>query len=959
MTEHGVTDAQWEQLKGIVADALEREPAQRAAFLDSACVGDVDLRHEVQALLDIEDETDSYFEVTTQSGAPVRETDGVSRTIGRYTTRRVIASGGMGTVYEAVQDNPKRLVALKVLRHGAASKTALKRFHHEAEILGRLLHPNIAQIHDAGMFDEGGGAQPYFAMELVKGRPLVAYCESKGLATRDRLELFVKICNAVQYAHHKGVIHRDLKPDNILVDDFGEPKVLDFGVARTTDSDIQLTTVHTDISQIIGTVPYMSPEQVTGDPTDLDTRSDVYSLGVVVYELLCGQLPHDLRDKSVPDALRVIQESNPRPLSSISRVYRGDIDTIVSKALEKDKDRRYQTAAELAADIGHYLANEPIIARPASTFYQLRKFARRNRTLVGGFAAVLVVSLLGTIVALALAVQARSEAAKATAVSHYLMEMLADLSHADEVYGIGTPDPRGAVTEVSELADRAAERLETALAEWPAIRADMHFGLALAYWGLGDSMSQHRQFRKAYELRADTLGNDHPDTLLARLWLMEELVYNKGYLAAVPEIREVARRLRDVCGEGDPRTLMANNRQAEFLAKAGRLDESEKLFQQTLQLIREHLDENHRLLFMTEPGFAGHALTPLGKDDKAELLLRNALARSRRVLPGNDAAVARIVGLLLASLVAQSKHADADEVWIEFRSEPDLGEDSLGRALSHERWLGYFMGEPASSRLPEAEAVLRDALGRSEAALGKESKGTLATMHSLADRLREWERFGEAELLYREALEGRRRLLGPYDQKTLGTLRGVAASVWAQERYDEGEVLWQELITGQEHANGVEHRFTIFARNMLAWKLAWRGPTKLDKAEVLAREASETSKRVLGEEDELTLLTANTLAVVLHRQGRNVDAVELFEEIFATARRIYKDGRWLLSVGPQHYGRALIELARYEDAEAVLLHAHEGLEVTSPQWKKQAVLTTLIELYEAWDMPEKAAEYRD
>jgi serine/threonine protein kinase len=281
-----LTDPQWEQLKGIVADALDREPARRAAFLDSACGGDVELRRQAEALLEIEDDADSYFEATTQSAAPVPGTDEVSRTIGRYTTRRVIASGGMGTIYEAVQDRPRRQVALKVLRHGAASSTALKRFRHEAEILGRLRHPNIAQIHDAGTFDEGAGVQPYFAMELVKGRPLIAYCEAAELGTHDRLNLFTKVCNAVQYAHYQGVIHRDLKPDNILVDDFGDPKVLDFGVARATDSDIQLTTVKTDIGQLIGTVPYMSPEQVTGDPADVDTRSDVYSLGVVLYELL-------------------------------------------------------------------------------------------------------------------------------------------------------------------------------------------------------------------------------------------------------------------------------------------------------------------------------------------------------------------------------------------------------------------------------------------------------------------------------------------------------------------------------------------------------------------------------------------------------------------------------------------------------------------------------------------------
>jgi serine/threonine protein kinase len=278
-------------------------------------------------------------------------------------------------------------VALKVIKPGFATAETLRRFQHESQALGRLQHPGIAQIHEASTADTGFGPQPYFAMELIRGCALRQYAEEKHLDTRQRLELMAKICDAVEHAHQRGVIHRDLKPGNILVDETGQPKILDFGVARVTDSEVQLTT-HTDLGQLIGTLAYMSPEQVTGDPLVVDTRSDVYALGVILYELLAGKLPYAVDRKLLPEAVHVIREDEPARLSSINRTYRGDIETIVAKALEKDKARRYGSAAAFASDIRRYLADEPITARRPSASYQLQKLARRHKALVAGTAAV-------------------------------------------------------------------------------------------------------------------------------------------------------------------------------------------------------------------------------------------------------------------------------------------------------------------------------------------------------------------------------------------------------------------------------------------------------------------------------------------------------------------------------------------------------------------------------------------
>ncbi|MEO1130730.1 MAG: serine/threonine-protein kinase, partial [Planctomycetota bacterium] len=339
-------------------------------------------------------------------GGAVGAVLGPGSNVGRYTIERLLGEGGMGAVYAATQQRPKRTVALKLIRPGYATAKMLRRFEVESELLGRLKHPGIAQVYDAGVAQTPHGEQPFFAMELVEGVELTKYAEREQLGTRSRLELIAKIADAVEHAHQKGVIHRDLKPGNILVDASGQPKVLDFGVARSTDLDIQTTTMQTDVGALIGTVSYMSPEQASGDPTALDTRSDVYALSVVAYQLLAGRLPYDLGHKMIHEVVRIIREDDPTTLSSVNRTLRGDVETIISKGLEKEPGRRYQSASELADDIRRYLRDQPIAARAPSTMYQLGKFARRNKTLVGGTAAVFVVLLVGTIVSTTFAIRA-------------------------------------------------------------------------------------------------------------------------------------------------------------------------------------------------------------------------------------------------------------------------------------------------------------------------------------------------------------------------------------------------------------------------------------------------------------------------------------------------------------------------------------------------------------------------
>ncbi len=565
------------RLQDLFHQALELDATEREGLVDRLEAEESELGAKLRGLLQADDNGPPL--TSLRSEVPVDELlDGskaiepatsAPECIGDYRIVREVGRGGMGIVYEAVQENPRRRVALKVVNQRLTSPDVRRRFEYEGQILGLLQHPGIGQIHAAHPADDDGYA--YFAMEYVEGRPLLDHVRGAVLDRAERLQLFVRICAAIHHAHQKGIIHRDLKPSNILVTPDGQPKILDFGIARTVEADDAWMTLQTGTGQLVGTLAYMSPEQTERQGRELDTRSDIYTLGVVLYEMLTGRTPHDLGQKTLFEALRVIREETPVALGTRDRELQGDLETIVSMALAKEPDRRYDSAASLAADVERYLADEPIAARPPSTIYLIRKFTRRNRLLVGGLATLVVILCAATTVSVALMIEARTEATKALRTAKFVQRMFRSASPYE------TKGPDYTVRELLDefTADTAAE-----LAGEPEIEASLAgtVGMAYLYLDVLDKSLEHH--RRALELVVELEGPEAERAYVLRNSIAIILKKQGKHREAEAMYREVISGFTRLRGPEDYQTLRSKSNLGGLLVHDGRPDEARAVLEE-------------------------------------------------------------------------------------------------------------------------------------------------------------------------------------------------------------------------------------------------------------------------------------------------------------------------------------------------------------------------------------------
>jgi len=508
------------KLDELFYQAMGLEPGQRGAFLEAACEHDASMHQILERLLanaarthDVFEESPTDFIAASDSSTPDDSEELVGQTLGMesaggmqsgYEIQRLLGRGGMGVVYLARQRNPERHVALKVIRPELATPTWIRRLRHEAQVLAILNHPGIAHFYEMGAAD-GPVKRHFYAMEYVDGQPLTGFATAHNLKCNQRLELMGRVCEALQHAHDHGVIHRDLKPGNIIVDAAGQPKILDFGIARLTNASIEATTMHTAPGQIFGTLQYMSPEQASGETALADVRSDVYALGVILFELLCGRLPHELSQKQNWEAVRIIREEEPKRLGSVDRSLRGDVETIVSKALERDPTRRYLSARQMGEDIRRYLHNEPITARPPSTWYEVRKFASRNKTVVGFVAAIIVITTTGFIWSLVLLARVKDRNARATKLAETFSDVLTFADPSQNPYEFTSRDWLGAYNR----------QLDESFPDDDEVQARIGLKIGRGYVGIGEYATGVQRMERSYQafVRAREYGPRHRATL--------------------------------------------------------------------------------------------------------------------------------------------------------------------------------------------------------------------------------------------------------------------------------------------------------------------------------------------------------------------------------------------------------------------------------------------------------------
>ncbi len=978
MSEHKHQD-----LRRLFDLALAAAPQDRGALLNRECRGDAALKKRIEAMIAAA-EDDRFLSEPTQAHRPdelptadseagstamlasLLEEPGTR--IGPYKLLQLIGEGGFGSVFMAEQEKPvSRRVALKIIKLGMDTRQVVARFEQERQALAMMDHPNIAKVLDAGATETG---RPYFVMELVKGDPIVVYCDKNNLSIQDRLELFAQVCSAVQHAHTKGIIHRDIKPSNILVStQDGRPytKVIDFGIAKATQSKLTEKTLFTEHKALIGTPEYMSPEQAEGS-LDIDTRTDVYSLGVLLYELLTGSTPFnstELRSAAYAEIQRIIREVDPpKPSTRLSNnadtiatvaarrhtepkrlgtMVRGELDWIVMKALEKDRQRRYETASSLAADVRRYLAGEAVVAAPASTAYRFKKFIRRNRLTVTAGSAVALALLVGVAafawqanvarkqrdiavvaqiaeaeqrkVAEAARTEASQRAAELKVVADFQADMLARI------------DPVRAGQQLSEdirTQFRDSFNDSEATKDQPAASKNDKDAQVASFekqWARINTADAARNLIDGTVLKPAIASIDakFKDQPLVDASLRQSLatVYRELGLfdAAVPLQTAAFTTRRQLLGEEHRETLRSMN-------NMGMLFEYQGDFAQAEPYLRESMEKCRRVLGIDDPvtlaavSNYAYLLEDKGNLADAEPLYREALEGRRRVLGTDSNETLMSVNNLGYLLMSRGKSAEAEPYFREaYESRKRLFGEDDPQTLVPLNNLALVLQR--QGRLAEAEPFYRESLAKRRQLLGEEHPQTLTAIHNMGFLMNAQGKDVEAEVYFQDAVEKHRRLLGDKHPQTLGSINSMANLLRSRGKFAEAETLTRLVLTNLRAAVGEEHQNTLASLVNLGSLL--RLQEKLAEAEPYLQEAIDKSRRALGQEHQVTFNAIAAMGKLRLDQGRLNDAEVFVQEALDLRRRVLGESHpdTLISVIAQ--GELRVAQSRFAEAVTVLI----------------------------------------
>lgn len=988
-----------------VADLPDEE---RESCLAANCSGDKDMRGFVEQLLSHDANGMGGF-LCQPVFTPVPEESAdagqaLPQRVGGYAIIRKLGEGGMGVVYEARQEHPSRRVAIKIVQPGLVTPQLVRRFEHEAQFLARMKHPGIAQIYEAGIAQEAGHTRPYFAMEFVEGTVLTEYAAKNNLSLKERAILLTKVCDAAQHAHQKGIIHRDLKPANILVDTTGQPKVLDFGVARATDADIQATLARTSAGQLIGTLGYMSPEQVSGDQNAIDTRSDVYALGVIAYELLTGQLPYDLSDKSIVEAARIIQEVEPSPPATIDRAFSGDLQVILLHALDKDPDRRYQTASDLAADLLRFLRNEPIAAKPATAMYQFHKLVARHKLpaalvaalfiLVSSFAVGMGVLYTQANANLTRALTAEKEATKEAVTAERVKQFLVQLFEQSN-----PSEALGNTITVREMLDAAVGRIERGLTDEPVIQASLMNTMGVVYQSLGLYVQARPLLDRGLELSREHLPPDD-SRVAAILTNLGDLLYDTDDLEAAEILLRDALAIYSARDLGEDELAIANCLNTLGGIRLARADnvEAESLFRRSLDIRRKRLGHGDLDVAATIHNL-GQVLMNQGKYRAAEQLLREALAIQRTLLDPKHPSFVMTLSDLAVVLVDLGNQHEAESL---YREAMAIGIEVLGRKHPQLASTVTKMGRLAAAEgdYDRAERLFHEAISLRRNTDLVDDRNVAFLLNNLGATFFRKGNLEEAERAYLEALSIFRTQVGENHPGFALTLSNLGGVLMHKGEYNAAETVLQDALEIKEESLGPDHPSVAFTLDTLGE--VWAHIGNLGAAEAAIRRALSIRRKRLGDVHHDVGQSLTNLGELLYKQGDSSTARETLRQAIEVIREavgvrhpsvafplvalgeIYVDegdpnaaepflaeavslreealpnDSWELASSRSLLGACFIAQGRLEEAEPLVVDSFAIIaanRVVEGDMLVRKARQRIVDLYQAWGKPDAAAKY--